>query len=84
MYPKQLTSWFCQFFVCAMEGSGSNLLCLVMHGLCLLLLLCWQLHLGEMFSFMGMDLKFRALKAGCVLTAEQRRVLAQRLKSCFP
>lgn len=80
----QLHSWFYQFFVSAMESSGSNLLCWVIHSFCRLSLLCWQLHLGEMFISMGIDLKVRALEAGCVLTAEQRRVLAQRLKSCFP
>lgn len=50
----------------------------------LLLLLCCQLHLDEMFVFMGLDLKVRALEAGCVLTAEKLEVLAQRLQSSFP
>lgn len=80
----QLCSSFYQFFVSAMEDSGSNLRCWVIRSFCLLLLLCWQLHLGEMFIFMGVDLKVRALETGCVLTAEQQRVLAQRLKSYFP
>lgn len=60
---------------------GSDLLRWVIGSFCLLSLLCWQLHLGEMFVFLGRDLKVRALEPGCVLTAERRRVLAQLLKS---
>lgn len=40
------------------------------HSFSLLLLLCWQWYLGEMFIFKGIDLKVRALEADCVLTAE--------------
>lgn len=43
----QLRSWLYLFFVSVIEGSGSDLLCWVIHSFCLLLLLCWQLHLGE-------------------------------------
>lgn len=42
------------------------------------------MHLDEMFVFMGLDLKVRALEAGYVLTAEKLEVLAQRLQSSFP
>ena len=66
----QLHIWFFQLFVSVMDSSGLNLLHCVTHSFCLLLLLCWQQYLGEMFICKGIDLKVSTLEADCVLTAE--------------